>query len=136
MYPNERARIARELKEAAENINVIKNKGLDFDLDINEQFANELTEIERIIGWDSNQPETFVFTRLSELIEPTCRIKCIDTTPRGADECDMDWEWRCTNCNHNLSDKYDDLDIKTPEELNLYYCPNCSYRIIGVEQQI
>lgn len=47
---------------------------------------------------------------------------------------DMEWEWRCTNCYINLSYKFDDLDIKTPEKIGLFYCPNCGHRIISKEQ--
>ena len=49
------------------------------------------------------------------------------------DECDKDWEWRCSNCNVNLSERYDDLDINTFEELGLSYCPNCRCRIINTD---
>ena len=128
---NEHTRIANAFKESAENINDIQNRGCCFALELKEQYTNELIEIERIFGWDASQPQNFTFTRLAELIDPTCTIKCIDTTPRGADECDIDWEWRCSNCNVNLSERYDDLDIKTPSEIGLFYCPNCRARIIN-----
>ena len=134
MNEHERTRIANELKEAAENIKEIQNRGFDFDLEISEQLANELLEIERILGWDADQPNNYTFTKLAELIDPICHVKEYDITPRGADECDMEWEWRCTNCHINLSYKFDDLDIKTPEEIGLFYCPNCGHRIIDKEQ--
>lgn len=56
MNEHERTRIANELKEAAENIKEIQNRGFDSSLEISEQLANELLEIERILGWDADQP--------------------------------------------------------------------------------
>ena len=128
---NENTRIANALKEASANIREIQNKGCESDLEINEQLANELLELERILGWDVTRPEGFAFERLAHRIDPTCTLIYRDTTPRGADECDMDWEWQCSNCGKNLTDRYDELDIKTPEELGLLRCPHCGSRIIG-----
>lgn len=108
MHTNERSRIARELKETANNINEIKNEGLDFDPELNEQFANELTEIESIIGWDSSQPETFVFTRLAEIIEPTCTDL---TNGEG-------YDFACSACGHSSN-------VYQPN-----YCPHCRARVV------
>lgn len=130
---NENTRIANALREASANIREIQNKGCETDLEINEQLANEMLELERILGWDVTRPEGFAFERLAQLIDPTCTLIYRDTTPRGADECNMDWEWRCSNCNANLSERYDDLDINTFEELGLSYCPNCRHRIINTD---
>lgn len=47
---NEHTRIANALREASANIREIQNKGCASDLDINEQLANELLELERILG--------------------------------------------------------------------------------------
>ena len=51
---HERTRIVNEFKEAAENIKEIQNRGFDCDLEISEQLVNELLEIERILGWDTD----------------------------------------------------------------------------------
>lgn len=64
--------------------------------------------------------------------EPITGVKEINVESIS-DECDMDWEWRCSNCNVNLSERYDDLDINTFEELGLSYCPNCRCRIINTD---
>ena len=130
---NEHTRIANALREASENIHEIQNKGCESDLEINEQLANEMLELEGILGQNVTKPEGFTFERLAQLIDPTCTLICYNTTPRGADECDMDWEWRCSNCNVNLSERYDDLDINTFEELGLTYYPNCRCRIINTD---
>lgn len=91
---DEHIRIANALKEASANIHEIQNKGCETDLEINEQLANELIELERILGWDTTRPEGFTFERLAHLIDPTCTIIYYETTPRGADECDKDWYGR------------------------------------------
>lgn len=130
---NEHVRIANALRETSANIREIQNKGYETELEINEQLANEMLELERILGWDVTRPEGFAFERLAQLIDPTCTLIYRETTPRGADECDMDWEWRCSNCNVNLSEQYNDLDINTFEELGLSYCPNCRCRIINTD---
>ena len=31
----------------------------------------------------------------------------------------------------DFTDNYEDLDIKTPRELGLFYCPRCGARILG-----
>ena len=92
-----------------------------------------MLELERILGWDVTRPEGFAFERLARLIDPTGTLTRYNTTPRGADECDMDWEGRSSNCNVNLSERYDDLDINTFEELGLSYYPNCRCRIINTD---
>lgn len=58
-----------------------------------------------------------IYNLLADLIDPTCYLECIETTPKGAEEWELDWEWQCSNCGENLTDRYDDLDIKTPEPL-------------------
>ena len=130
---NENTRIANALRNASANIYEIQNKGCASDLEINERLANEMLELERILGWDVTKPEGFALERLAQLIDPTCTLIYRDTTPRDAEEYDMDWEWRCSNCNVNLSERYDDLDIKTFEELGLSYCPNCGHRIFNTD---
>lgn len=132
---NKNTRIANILREVSANIREIQNKGCVSDPDIEEQLANEMLELERILGWDTTRPEGFTFERLAHLIDPTYTLICYNTTPRGADECDMDWEWRCSNCNVNLSERYDDLVINTFEELGLSYYPNCRCRIINTDVQ-
>lgn len=47
---NENTRIANALREASANIREIQNKGCETDLEINEQLANEMLELERILG--------------------------------------------------------------------------------------
>lgn len=75
----------------------------------------------------------------AELIKPalcyredrTCYIEYFEYIPKGGDEADLSWDWTCSNCDFDLADNYEDLDIKTPEELGLFYCPHCGARILG-----
>lgn len=64
-------------------------------------------------------------------IDQTCHLEYSESIPPGGDECDLEWEWRCSNCDFDLTDNYEDLDIKTPRELGLFYCPRCGARILG-----
>lgn len=77
----------------------------------------------------------FTFYYTDKRLKYTSKDFGIKSIPygEGDDECDMDWEWRCSNCNVNLSERYDDLDINTFEELGLSYCPNCRCRIINTD---
>lgn len=75
----------------------------------------------------------------AELIKPelcyrtnqTCYLEYFEYIPKGGDEADLSWEWRCSNCDFDLTDNYEDLDIKTPRELGLFHCPHCGARILG-----
>lgn len=68
---------------------------------------------------------------LADFIDPACYLEYREWTPSGGDECDLEWDWRCSNCDFDLTERYSDLDIATPEELGLTYCPHCGARIIG-----
>lgn len=126
---NEHIRIANALKEASANIREIQNKGCASDLEINEQLANELLELEKILGWDTTRPEGFTFERLAHLIDPTCWIERSEQIQDDG-ECIKE-EWHCANCDFDLTEKYDNLDTAAREELGLLYCPHCGTRIIG-----
>lgn len=47
----------------------------------------------------------------------------IDKDQSALDEIkrDLEWEWRCSNCDFDLTDNYEDFDIKTPRELGLFF---------------
>ena len=101
---NENTRIANALREASANIHEIQNKGCASDLEINEQLANEMLELERILGGDTTRPEGFTFERLAHLIDPTDQlvntqiVRCkdcifydtvhLDCARRGWTDCD------------------------------------------------
>lgn len=67
----------------------------------------------------------------TDVSEKTCYLEYSEWIPSGGDECDIEWDWRCSNCNHDLMEHYEDLDVKTYEELGLLYCPHCGARILG-----
>lgn len=66
----------------------------------------------------------------ADISEKTCYLEYNEWIPSGGYECDLEWEWRCSNCGVDLTDRYEDLDIKTPKELGLFHCPHCGARII------
>lgn len=76
------------------------------------------------------EPED-IYQLLAGIIDPTCWI---ERSERISDDKDGEYiklEWHCTNCDFNLTERYDDLDAASLEELGLFYCPHCGTRIIG-----
>ena len=63
--------------------------------------------------------------------EKVCYLEYFEYIPKGGDEADLSWDWTCSNCDADLTDRYEDLDIKTPKELGLFHCPHCGARILG-----
>lgn len=74
------------------------------------------------------EPED-IYQLLADTIDPTCWIEHSERIQDDG-ECIKD-EWHCTNCDFDLTEKYDNLDTAAREELGLLYCPNCGTRIIG-----
>lgn len=74
------------------------------------------------------EPED-IYQLLAGIIDPTCWIERSERIQDDG-ECIKD-EWHCTNCNFDLTKRYDDLDAAAREELGLFYCPHCGTRIIG-----
>jgi hypothetical protein len=107
-------------------------RGLTHETYYNEEIVDNICDAINIADPTNTfrTPED-IYNLLADLIDPTCYLECIETTPKGAEEWELDWEWQCSNCGKNLTDRYDDLDIKTPEELGLLRCPHCGSRIIG-----
>lgn len=67
----------------------------------------------------------------TDVSEKTCYLQYSEWIPSGGDEADLSWDWTCSNCDADLTDRYEDLDIKTPKELGLFHCPHCGARILG-----
>lgn len=127
---NDRVETANKLYHAASNENEWSNR---FNVESTESY-NAMYELMRITGgFEHSNYVRFIWTfrELGDLIDPKCYLECIETTLQGAEECDLKWDWRCSNCNHDLMEHYEDLDVKTYEELGLIYCPHCGARIIG-----
>ena len=89
--------------------------------------ATEIIRASIDVAYDYDE----LFDRLADLIDPKCYLEYREWIPSGGDECDLEWDWRCSNCNHDLMEHYEDLDVKTYTELGLLYCPHCGARIIG-----
>lgn len=95
---------------------------------------NILHEMMRVTGCFDNHSSAnlpMLFHRIADLIDPTCYLEYREWIPDSGDEGDLEWEWCCSNCHHDLMEHYDDLDVKTYEELGLLYCPHCGTRIVG-----
>lgn len=62
----------------------------------------------------------------------TCYLEYSEYIPKGGDEADLSWDWTCSKCDADLTDRYEDLDVvEKPEEIGLFYCPHCGARILG-----
>lgn len=118
---NDRTEIADELHEA----------GAEFDAYDSFGFYDAGIKLHHITNTKLDASPSQAFYKLAELVDPTCHLEYREWIPSGADECDMSWEWHCSNCDFDLTETYEDLDIATPEELGLLYCPHCGARIIG-----
>ena len=127
---NDRVETANKLYHAASNENEWNHR---FNVESTESH-NAMYELMRITGsFERSNYARFIWTfrELGDLIDPKCYLEYHEWIPSGGDECDLEWDWRCSNCNHDLMEHYEDLDVKTYEELGLLYCPHCGARILG-----
>lgn len=93
---------------------------------------NEVYDFEQLTEYGNTfENPKLVRPSFTDTPEKVCYLEYFEYIPKGGDECDLGWEWRCSNCNHDLMEHYEDLDAKTYEELGLLYCPHCGSRIIG-----
>lgn len=76
------------------------------------------------------EPED-IYQLLAGIIDPTCWIERSERISNDKDGEYIKLEWHCTNCDFNLTERYDDFDAAAREELGLFYCPHCGTRIIG-----
>ena len=121
---NDRTCIAQELLDAAKTIDKIDNGWLCDD-----PAANRMLAIDRIVGWKQGCAKDYAFTQLAKLIDPTCWIERSEWIQDDGEH--IEWEWHCTNCDFDLTERYGDLYTAAREELGLLYCPHCGARIIG-----
>ncbi len=127
---NDRTEIANKFYHAASNENEWNHR---FNVESIESY-NAMYELMRITGtFERSNFARFIwaFRELGDLIDPKCYLEYREWIPFGGDEGDLEWEWRCSNCDFDLADNYEDLDIKTPKELGLFHCPHCGARILG-----
>lgn len=76
------------------------------------------------------EPED-IYQLLAGIIDPTCWIERSERISDNKDGEYIKLEWHCTNCDFDLTERYDDLEAAAREELGLFYCPHCGTRIIG-----
>lgn len=64
-----------------------------------------------------------IYNLLADLIDPTCYLECIETTPKGAEEWELDWKWQCSNCTmlHKKILWYRQLTTNKTKMIRLYY---------------
>lgn len=93
---------------------------------------NEVYDFEQLTEHGNSLENTkLVRPSFTDTSEKVCYIEYFEYIPKGGDEADLSWAWTCSNCDADLTDRYEDLDIKTPKELGLFYCPHCGARILG-----
>lgn len=93
---------------------------------------NEVYDFEQLTEHGNSLENTkLVRPSFADTSEKVCYIEYFEYIPKGGDEADLSWDWTCSNCDADLTDRYEDLDIETPEELGLLYCPHCGARILG-----
>lgn len=93
---------------------------------------NEVYDFEQLTEHGNSLENTnLVRPSFADTSEKVCYIEYFEYIPKGGDEADLSWDWTCSNCDADLTDRYEDLDVETPEELGLLYCPHCGARILG-----
>lgn len=93
---------------------------------------NEVYDFEQLTEHGNSLENTkLVRPSFADTSEKVCYIEYFEYIPKGGDEADLSWDWTCSNCDADLTDRYEDLDIKTPKELGLFHCPHCGARILG-----
>jgi len=71
-----------------------------------------------------------VFTRLADLIDPTCHIVCVDDTYNTPETGHVDeWHYECSKCGIELDDN--DTDAMDSGAKPFDYCPNCGARVVS-----
>lgn len=99
---------------------------------LNWQIRCEVEDFERLTeGGKSLERAELIKPELCYRTNQTCYLEYFEYIPKGGDEADLSWDWTCSNCDADLTDRYEDLDIKTPKELGLFHCPHCGAKILG-----
>lgn len=106
-----RQEVAEKLRETARTFDKEYPNGAKDWLDENAAFNT----VDEIIGTDNNIPYAPFFSRLADLIDPTCKLKI------------QDGHACCGNCGHRLAGEYE-------EEEGYWcfrpYCPDCGARVV------
>lgn len=93
---------------------------------------NEVYDFEQLTKHENSlENPKLVRPSFTDTPEKVCYLEYFEYVPKGGDKADLSWDWTCSNCDADLTDRYEDLDIKTPKELGLFHCPHCGARILG-----
>lgn len=94
--------------------------------------GNEVYDFEQFSEQENSLDDAKLVRRsFTDISEKTCYLEYNEWIPSGGDECDLEWEWHCTNCDFDLTKRYGDLYTAAREELGLFHCPHCGARILG-----
>lgn len=114
---NERCEVAVRLRQYAS----------DFDFgDSNPYLYVQKAVFGDVVKHDDRE----TFSRLADLIDPTCRIICVDDTYNTPEVGRIDcWHYECNRCGSEMDDS--DMDALDNEIQPFDYCPYCGARVIN-----
>lgn len=118
----ERIRVARELKESAQNMYKILIDELWDEPSENKMFA-----IDQAVGWKLGYPDDYALTQLAKLIDPTCKPMI---TVENLTESLTKYTSECSECGAIFG------DFPTREQAEMThpaYCPCCGSRVISID---
>ena len=124
MTMTERQEVARRLREAGERLDKEAPSSLTGTACIT------LFELLESAGIRDANSYSDVFSRLANLIDPTCRIIYVDESYNTPDTGRVDgWHYECSRCRYELSDG--EMDELESGALPFSYCPNCGARVVN-----
>lgn len=118
----ERIRVARELKESAQNMYKILIDELWDEPSENKMFA-----IDQAVGWKLGYPDDYALTQLTKLIDPTCKPMI---TVESLTESLTKYTSECSECGAIFGDFPTREQVETTHPT---YCPCCGSRVINID---
>ena len=89
--------------------------------------GNEVYDFEQFSEQENSLDDAKLVRRsFTDISEKTCYLEYNEWIPSGGDECDLEWEWRCSNCGETFCADPDGINAP----IDWTYCPNCGYRIV------
>lgn len=116
---DERIYVAKGFLDAAKRIDEIDNSYLCDD-----PAASRMLAVNRIVGWQLGRPNDYTFTRLAELIDPTCKPVI---TVESLTESLTKYTSECSECGAIFGDFPTREQAETTHPT---YCPCCGSRVI------
>lgn len=113
-----REEVAKKLREAGERLRGSCCSG-----------AAVFVTVKDIIGISKVINRKAFFDRLADLIDPTCRIVCIDESWSSPDVGHIAaWHYECSRCCYELNDE--EMDDFEGGALPFRYCHDCGARVV------